>query len=271
MPTQFEIAGQLQVSRQTVSHALNNRKGVNPDTCRKVLKLVNDLDYQHDFFALSMRNKSSNFIGNIYLQHSLKLRELIYSIRELFFSQDYNCIDLFVNYNSANEKLAKLLYSNLFCGFIINSNDPSVKIVGKTIEEIITKIGKPAVFFGSNCDFLSGTGHTSVISNISQGYENIIKLLYGKGCRKMAYTGIDSVYNKNKLDIIRKISKNLGCKITENRLFLSKDRGASYKTGQDAARCLPLGEIDAVICANDLNAAGFINEAFKKGVRIPED
>ena len=64
-PTIKDIARQLNISISTVSRAIRNASDVNPETKKAVLALVEELNYQPNQLALSLRNKQTHTIGVI--------------------------------------------------------------------------------------------------------------------------------------------------------------------------------------------------------------
>lgn len=62
-PTIVEVARAAQVSRQTVSNALNAPERVRPDTLARVLAVIDELGYQPNRMARSLRTQSTHQIG----------------------------------------------------------------------------------------------------------------------------------------------------------------------------------------------------------------
>ena len=60
-----DIARELGISPSTVSRALKDHPDISPETKRAVTKLAEELNYQPNSIALSLRQSKSNTIGVI--------------------------------------------------------------------------------------------------------------------------------------------------------------------------------------------------------------
>lgn len=65
MVTIKEIAQECNVSAATVSNILNGKENVSAQTRERVLKVIEQRDYQPDHLARSLRKRKSNTIGVI--------------------------------------------------------------------------------------------------------------------------------------------------------------------------------------------------------------
>ena len=61
-----DIAKQLNVSISTVSRAMRNAPDVNNETKKAVMALAEELNYQPNRLALSLRQKQTHTIGGVY-------------------------------------------------------------------------------------------------------------------------------------------------------------------------------------------------------------
>jgi DNA-binding LacI/PurR family transcriptional regulator len=268
--TQKEIAEKLNMSRATVSHALNNRKGVNEETKRKVLEVADKLNYRSNIFALSMRSKSSNFIGNIFRRGLHVIENHSDLIQKEVDSSGYHCMNINMPHGNNNENILNLLYSNFFDGIIVNLNNPEIELSGEKISSIIKKSQIPSVFYGTKTDLYSDC-HPAVVCDIENGYKKLTEFLLKKGAERFVFIGSSSFSNKKKFSAVKQALAKHGVKERNLSSFMPP-RGTSspFISGLKAVENIDISKVDAAICANDIYATGFINEATRRGVKVPE-
>lgn len=268
--TQKEIAERLNISRALVSHALNGRKGVNEETRKKVLDLAGKLNYRNDIFASAMRRGSSNFIGNIFCRGFHSVESHSDMVQKEADRNGYHCMNINVFSGSENGRLLDLLYSNFFGGIIINLNNPEIMLSDKKISEITKNLETPHVFYGAKADQFNPCVPV-VVCDVEKGYEKITEFLLEKGAERFVFIGSGSSSNKKKCLAVKNILKKNGFKGKCFSSFMPpRGKFSPFAIGERALSEIDVSKYDAAICANDIYAAGFINEAVRRGLKVPE-
>ena len=102
-----DIANRAGVSTTTVSHVLNKSRPVHPDTVTRVMQAINDLHYQPNMLARSLRRRTTNTIGLLVSDvENPFFSELARSVEATAYLRGYNMI--FCNTDENLEK--EILY-----------------------------------------------------------------------------------------------------------------------------------------------------------------
>ena len=270
MLTQKDIARELNISRSLVSHALNNRSGVNEETRNRVLERAGKLNYRNNIFASAMRSKTSKFICNIYCKGKTQIETPADLFQRQINAQGYHCMNICIDPEDNNESLLDLLYSRFFAGVIVNQNNPEITISGEKISKLIKKSGIPCVIYGSGINH-SKNDTPAVIIDVELGYKNITELLIKNGAKKIIFIGRDSFTSNKKFKAVEETCTLHGIIPKHSKSFIHKlNTPVPFEFGREVAQHVNLSEIDAAICANDIYALGFVNGAVKRGAKIPE-
>ena len=88
-PTIKDIARQLNISISTVSRALRNASDVNMDTKKAVTALAEELKYQPNQLALSLRKQQTHTIGVIVPNLDYVLATMVKGIDEVALEAGY--------------------------------------------------------------------------------------------------------------------------------------------------------------------------------------
>jgi DNA-binding LacI/PurR family transcriptional regulator len=268
MATIKEIANRLQISSATVSMALNNRAGVNPDTKKKVLNLAEELGYTK---SLSRRmNSLTGMLGIVVykkhghvvadtqffseliqaIEHSARL--LGFGISIIYCSGDNDLHRILEKWQGAPPNAALFLATEMTDGSLLES----IKI--------------PTMLLDCNLrDFSSD----KVLIDNEDGILKALRYLYEKGHREIGY--FHSMYSIRNFEergqAYRSGLADLGIPIREENIFLvppstEEAFDATYEMLKNG-RKLP----GACITDNDLIACGALKAIKKFGLSIPKD
>ncbi|MFA9396770.1 MAG: LacI family DNA-binding transcriptional regulator [Clostridiaceae bacterium] len=194
MVTIKEVAKHAGVGTTTVSRVLNNSPLVSEETKNKIMKIMNELDYQPNTLARGLAGSSSFTIGLI-MDNTLDkayanpfIYETFRGIEKSVYEGGYNLLLLGKN-TIQNNKLAvinviehKLVDGLILSPEIIDSN--YYKIKDYKLPLVSTGSLKNDILNISSVD----------IDNISAGY-CATEYLYQRGYRKIGFLGID--FSKN--------------------------------------------------------------------------
>jgi LacI family transcriptional regulator len=250
----------------TVSHVINRTRYVSDGLLCRVEKAMQDLDYQPNLLAGSLRKKKTGTIGLIIPDSSNMLyADISRSLEDIFFLKNYNIMICNSAYMIEREiEHLKNLRSRMVDGILmipastegahiqkIMSAGIPVVLLDRKIEGLETDYVLPANYqMGYMAgEYLTGLGHKNIgyIDRFGPHFHSIERV---KGFKDaMAEAGID-FNDKNILE-----------------------GGLSYDRGARAAKELIARDrqITALLCFNDINALGAIRGLSDIGLKVPED
>ncbi|MDR2932466.1 MAG: LacI family transcriptional regulator [Oscillospiraceae bacterium] len=269
-----EIAKKANVSRSTVSRALNNHPRVSAETRQAVLRVVQEMNYIPNAAARSLASKRSSVIGM-----------LVYNITQPFWASVFSGVEQYISGQTdygiflANSKShlevrdhkddykrnLKNLVSRGVDGVIIAlAND-----LRKDDIDFLESSGIPFVII-QNC--LEDSRVVSVdVDNVEGAYKATRHLLSLGHKKIMHATGpLDSGIARERRHGYVKAMQEAGVVLYNNSVvdcgFLFGD-GYWCMKRMLAEKTIPT----ALLCANDLSAFGAYFAAKEAGMRIPDD
>ncbi|MEH6995790.1 LacI family DNA-binding transcriptional regulator [Neobacillus drentensis] len=260
-----EVATLAGVSTATVSNVLNETKHVSDEVKNKVFTAIQELNYQPNIVAKSLRVQESRIIGL-----------LISDIANPFFS---------IVVRGIEEELAKSDYSILLCNTdsSVEKEDKYLKVlIGKRVDGLIVsstgntgdyfrsmeKTGVPMVFLNRCPDFMvSDVIMTNNIKGAYSGTEHLIR----HGYEKIAIiTGPISISTgKDRLTGYKRALEDYG--ITELDQFV-KEGNFDIESGYTKMKELMEQENkpDAVFISNNSMTLGAYKYLKESGISIPD-
>jgi len=266
-PTIKDIARQLNISVSTVSRAIRNASDVNPETKKAVLALVEEINYQPNQLALSLRNKQTHTIGVIVPNLDYVLSMMVRGIDEVALEAGYTVMICQSNESFGREIVnTRRLLDSLVDGFIISVSsetktfDHFKKIQEKNIPMVVFDRVTPALVAPSvRLDNEMG-GFIATEHLLEQGYKRIAILAGPKnlGISNSRMDGYLSALKKHKVkkddDLI------IHCDFNQDYAFFATQELLSMKKRPDA-----------IFTISDRMAIGAMLAIKKKGLRMPED
>lgn len=257
-----DVAKKAGVSATTVSRVLNNRGYISDETREKVNKAMKELNYFPNDVARSLFNKRTNLIGLIIPTVSNPFfGELTFYIETICNSIGYKILICNSLNNIENEKkYLEMLMRNQVDGIIVGTHNQGIldyKNDNLAAVSIDTYLSENIPIIGSD-NYNGGKIATELL--LAKGCKNIINidgdcnLKTQARLRKVAYEDVMKANNKSSItyEIIGALDGKNQMQIVNQILNENP-------------------EVDGVFATNDLFAAAFINEARKRGKRIPED
>src|SRR6185369_4890574 len=203
-----DIARKLNVSISTVSRALRNAHDVSADTRRTVQALAEELNYQPNLLALSLRNKQTHTIGVIVPNLDYVLSMMVKGIDEVALEAGYTVMVCQSNESFGREIVnTRRLLDSLVDGFIISvSSETKVFDHFKKIQEkqmpmvVFDRTTPHLVAPGVRIDNMEG-GFLATEHLIEQGYKRIAILAGPKnlGISNIRLEGYINALNKYKI------------------------------------------------------------------------
>jgi LacI family transcriptional regulator len=266
--TIYDISRALDISASTVSRGLNNNPLVRKEVRRKIVQTANEMGYQPNKFASSLRLKRTRTLGVVIPRVDSHFMSTVISGMEKIAKQ--KGYQLLISQSEESLSLEaeniQALFNSRVDGFLV-----SLSCETKDLDhfQYVFRKDIPVLFFDrvfcqSNCICV-------VIDNFKAGYDATQHLIV-QGCRKIAcVTGSlnRNVYNDRLQGYKQALSDN-SIPYDEDLLIIS-DLG--YSSGQMIVRELMKREAipDGIFTANDSSAVSTICELKKAGYRIPED
>jgi len=262
-----DIARKLNVSISTVSRAMRGAPDVSADTKRTVMALADELNYQPNLLALSLKRKQTHTIGVLVPNLDYVLSTMVKGIDEVALEAGYTVMVCQSNESFGREIVnTKRLLDSLVDGFIV-----SVSSETKVFDHLkkIQDKKMPMVVFDRVTPFLKAPGVR--IDNEGGGFQGTEHLIQ-QGYKRIAHlAGPQWVQTfQNRLRGYNDALKAYNYK-TDDSLIYTGD--ISIEKGKKAADYfLELAEPpDAVFAVEDFSALGLIKQFKEKDIKIPDN
>lgn len=262
-----DIANRLNISLSTVSRALRNASDVNADTKKAVLALSEELNYQPNRLAISLREKQTHTIGVIVPNLDMVLSMMVRGIDEVALEAGYTVMVCQSNESFGREIVnTRRLLDSLVDGFIISVSSETKsfehfkKIQERNIpmvlfDRITPELTAPSVRLDNENGGFIATEHL-----IEQGYKRIAILAGPKnlGISNLRMAGYLNALKKYKLK--RDNDHIVHCDFNQDYAFYATQELLAMKKRPDA-----------LFAISDRMAIGAMLAIKKKGLRMPQD
>lgn len=268
MPTIRDIAFALNISKSTVSRALQAHSDINESTRKAVLEMARKLNYHPNYLAKSLVNKKSNTIGIIVPEFvNYFFPTLIIGAQEIATKAGYNVI-ICQSQESVKTEIANVnvLLSSRVDGVIISMTKDTKKFDHfRSFEQLSI----PMVFFNRICDEIE-TSRVTVndYEGAFKGVEHLIK----NGFRKIAHIGgpenLSLSHNRlnGYLDALKKY------KIPVDKKYIVPYDLTEAQAIQSAEKLLKMKDRpDAIFCLNDVCTTQTLIKAKELGIKVPDE
>ena len=262
--TIYDVAREAGVSMATVSRVVNGNKNVKENTRKKVLEVIDRLDYRPNAVARGLASKPTTTVGvvipDITNTYFAALAKGIDDIAEMY---KYNIV--LANSDEDDEKevaVVNTLFSKQVDGIIFMGYHLTEKIRSE-----FSRSRTPVV--------LAGTVDVEhQLPSVNIDYKNatadaVRHLL--KRNKKIAFVSgplVDDINGKIRLVGYKDALKEAGVNYSEGLVFESKYR---YDDGYALAERLVSSKATAAIVTGDELAAGLLNGLADHGISVPED
>jgi LacI family transcriptional regulator len=262
-----DIAKQLNISVSTVSRAMRNAPDVNSDTKKAVMALAEELHYQPNKLALSLRQKQTHTIGVIVPNLDYVLSMMVRGIDEVALEAGYTVMVCQSNESFGREIVnTRRLLDSLVDGFII-----SVSSETKSFEHFkkIQERDIPMVVFDRVTPYLTAPtvhldneegGFMATEHLLEQGYKRIA-ILAGPKNLGISNSRMDGYMNAlKKYKIKPDPSLIIHCDFNQDYAYFATEELLAMKK-----------KPDAIFTISDRMAIGASLAIKKKGFRMPDD
>lgn len=264
-----DIAKKCGVSVATVSKALNDQKDIGSDTKEKIRETAKAMGYFPNAAARALKTRRSYNIGVLFkddagsgLTHEY-FSGVLQGFKEEAEARGYDIS--FINNRFEKRKLSyveHVRYRN-FEGVVIvcaDWNEPEV------IELLGSSIPKTTIdYVHQSCPAVS--------SNNIKGIEELVRYVYKKGHRRIAYIhGEDYSYvTRERVTTFRRICEELSLSIPEEYIR-SGEYLKTEKTAEETKKLLNLKEPPTcILFPDDTSLLGGWNVLQEQGMKVPED
>ena len=262
--TMSEVARQAGVSKATVSRVLNRTQSIAPETKRRVLEVVQHLNYHKNVHARRLATGRSDLFGLVISEITNPyFHEIIRGFQADAWDRGFDVVLCNTEYSATRNKsvIQKLLESDVRGVAIMTSS------LDKNATAELTAAGIGLVFCNiSPAEKLASNVSIDYPRGISQAIEHVVQL----GHRR---TAVIAGPEDNRTAVT--IKQALVTGLVEQNMNPLAVLHSNYRVdaGASAVRALlSAPEFPTVIfCGNDLIAMGAMNALEEAGVRIPED
>lgn len=259
-----ELAG---LSVSTVSRVINNHKYVTEDKRQKVLEAMDSLNYQPSTAARQLRGQQAKILGIIvpritnpffsYLVDEIQKRSLAKGFQLMIFQSDED--------KEKELSFLQLLSQKQIDGVIMCAVENS--------EEVISSYLKYGPIILCNEKFANSDLPTVSLDQEKGAYMGVNYLL-NSGCTKIAYcTGglfAENGKDKERNDGYSKALKSHGLKANPDWIFVDQHTIEDGKQIANKINEMP-DKPDGLFTGSDEVAVGFIVEAAKLGIDVPNE
>src|SRR5215213_5153778 len=262
-----DIAKQLNVSISTVSRAMRNAPDVNIETRKAVMALSEELNYQPNLLALSLKRKQTHNIGVIVPNLDYVLATMVKGIDEVALEAGYTVMVCQSNESFGREIVnTRRLLDSLVDGFIV-----SVSSETKVFDHLrkIQEKQMPMVVFDRVTPFLKAPGVR--IDNEDGGFQATEHLIE-QGYKRIAIlAGPRNLGISNqRLDGYLKALKKYKVKVDEDLIiYCDFNQDYAYVATQELLSMKK--RPDAIFTISDRMAIGAMLAIKEKGLRMPHD
>lgn len=271
MVTRKDVADRAGVSSAVVSYVLNNREIVKEETRQKVLEAIRELGYQPNLLAQSLKTKKSRQIAVLinYLGNPFEAGLLI-SIEQ--HAKDRGYFVFFQTYKQEEEDQLKSLFMGRVDGILLlgQALKPQVVEHFQTLDVPIVSVLKPA---GSVSDLDLDLDASVPYMDLDWEAEmrKLVRHLQQQGHTRIGFmsSGEAGQHYEVRLQAFIHVLRETGC------TWYSEDLLNGGGRFEPAERILHAGLVrqstlfTALVCANDLMAAGCLAACRKAGVGVP--
>lgn len=261
-----DIANQLNISPSTVSRALQDHPDISVATKKKIVELAEQMGYQPNALAMSLRKKRSHVIGIIVpeIVHHF-FSSVISGIDQIAYDSGYNILISQSNESFQREKHnLQTLISSRVDGILISCTRETTET--KHIENALNS-NIPVVFFDR---VIPNIQIDQVIIDDKRAAFEATEYLIKTGCRRIAhYKGPASLtISHNRLNGFLAALDNYNVPVNNDLIVECDNFDDAERITIEMIRnnALP----DAIFTVNDMTALGAISALNKYEIKIPE-
>ena len=265
--TIYDVAREANVSMATVSRVVNGNQNVKPATRKKVLEVIERLEYRPNAVARGLASKKTTSVGVIIPDISNNLyAELARGIEDIATMYRYNIILSNSDQKEAKElELLNTMLGKQVDGIVMMSDNVTEKIANAIRQSPV-----PIVLAGS---IIQDESIPTVNIDYFQAAFDAIQLFINKGHKEIAFVSGPLEYTINgehKLEAYKKALQQANIEVNEQ--FIDATDGTYDEALLSWESFAQKGAIPtAIFAGSDEIALGVIHAVQDAGKRVPED
>lgn len=263
-PTIYDVAEKAGVSIATVSKVINNTGRISEKTRKKVLSIMDELNYYPSVVASALTGKRTQTIGLLLPNLANPFyAELAREMEDRADEQGYSLVICSTDYKAEKEqKYVSLLIRKRVDGFIITSGFNNVDLVQELLDQKI-----PVTLIAYN--IARKSLNTISVDDYAGGYQATAHLAE-LGHKRIAVIAEQVQSSTDRIRGYKAALNDFGLVYDDN---LFSEAQATVENGKKAAEKLLNLENPptAIFAFNDILAIGAIEAVHKRGLSVPED
>ena len=262
--TIYDVAREAAVSMATVSRVVNGNQNVKEATRRKVLDVIERLDYRPNAVARGLASKKTTTVGVVIPDISNSyFASLARGIDDIATMYKYNIV--IANSDGDDDKeinVVNTLLAKQVDGLVFLAHDLSDKIRAE-----FSRTRTPIVLAGA-------VDHESQIPSVNIDYKQATKdvtLELAKNNQKIALVAgpmVNAINGKERLIGYQAALSESGQTFSEGLVF---ETNYSFNDGMKLAERVKASGATAAVVTDDEVAVGLLNGLVNTGVNVPED
>ncbi|WP_338217363.1 catabolite control protein A [Lacticaseibacillus salsurivasis] len=263
--TIYDVAREANVSMATVSRVVNGNPNVKPATRKKVLEVIDKLDYRPNAVARGLASKKTTTVGVIIPDvTNMFFSSLARGIDDVATMYKYNIILANSDENSQKEvQVLNTLLAKQVDGLIYMGND-----ISDSIRQEFSRSKTPIVLAGSvDPDEQVGSVNIDYVAAVEAATTQLIN----SGSKQVALvTGqlAQPINGQYRLKGYKQALQKAGLPYDESLVFESE---TSYHAGLALFAQLQKAGATAAVVGDDEVAVGILDGALDAGVKVPAD
>ena len=270
-----DIAREANVSPSTVSRVISNHPNISAATRKKVLKIMEKMNFQPNIVARSLASNSTKTIGVVLasrtegalrkaVQYPL-FSDMLGGLSLAAYKNGYNILMSSLNkMDDDKQKIREMAKGGMTDGiiyFFSRVNDPIIEEL-KSLNSPFVVVGRPM-----NENEVNWVDN----DNFSLSYK-VTELLIKRGYKKIAFIGASPsfVITVDRLEGYKKALMDYSIPVEEDLIVKGRfmtDNGYELMKGIFDKGILPTG----VVAQDDLIAFGVMKQIKERGLSVPED
>ena len=259
-----DVASKAKVSVATVSRVVNGFESVKPSTRKRVMAVLDRMNYRPNLQARELVAGRSNTLGVIVsnLENPFFV-EIFHSLEEQAHKAGFEI--LVGNTNYEPERLAACI--DLFLGRRVAG---LAIIVSEQVDPDLKQLSQADIPVAVYDAVVPGKRRTGVHFDYRKGMSLLVRHLHDLGHRRMAYIGYPLLLGptEDRRDAFIAATKMFGIQ----RRYIAVTEHSGFVAGREAARQLLDSGFapTAILCVNDLFAVGVLRELRSRNISVPD-
>lgn len=263
--TIYDVAKKAGVSMATVSRVVNGNPNVKPGTRKKVMEVIDELDYRPNAVARGLASKKTTTVGVIIPDvTNVYFSSLARGIDDVATMYKYNII---LANSDGNEEKEIQVFNTLLAKQVDGIIYMGTHLTEKLREQI--KRSKTPVVLAGSIDHKNEivSVHVDYVKAVKEAVNNML----AHGDKRIAFVSGPLSYPINgeyRLKGYKEALDENGIEFDQDLVFETND---SYRAGETLWPALSAAHADAAFVADDELATGVLNGAVDAGAQIPAE